>query len=359
MGRRFMVMSGFLGAGKTTSMLAIAEELAKRGVKAAIISNDLGSSELVDELYTAERAACSGAIADGCICYQTEVLAGRIKQFSDADGAGLVMSDIPGCGVGALEHVYFKLAREYPGEFELAPFTAVCDPMRLRAIMPEHANLHLPEEINYLFRTQLLEADAIILNKTDTVSAAEQARYADFLSGAYPGIPVFPISAKTGAGIGPLADHLMSASARLVQVDTGYGGPEFTAAEARLSWYDQRFYVKKAAAFDGCGFMGDFMEAVAARLRRSGGNVPHLKVFAAGGCGDFAKASLVGIDSAVEFDARLGRRYPAYRMVVNARAACDSLALSALMDEALSETAEKYGVQCRILPAGSFGASGE
>ena len=33
----------------------------------------------------------------------------------------LVMSDIPGCGVGALEHVYHKLDREYHGEFELAP----------------------------------------------------------------------------------------------------------------------------------------------------------------------------------------------------------------------------------------------
>lgn len=111
--------------------------------------------------------------------------------------------------------------------------------------MPEHANLHLPEEMNYLFRTQLLEADVIVLNKIDTITNDAQARCIEFLAGAYPGIPIFPISAKDGEGVGPLVDYLMENPARLVEVDTGYGGAEFMAAESKLSWYDRRLFIKK------------------------------------------------------------------------------------------------------------------
>jgi G3E family GTPase len=348
MGTKFMVVSGFLGAGKTTVMLALARELSGRGVKAAIISNDLGGGELVDAEYAARKADITGEIADGCICYQTDVLAEKIKGFADTDGAELVMSDIPGCGVGALEHVYLRFARERPSDFRLAPFTVVCDPMRLRAIMPEHANLHLPEEINYLFRTQLLEADAIVLNKTDTVSAGDLGRYAGFLQNAYPGIPVFPASAKYGEGIPALADHIMSEKARLLPVDTGYGGPEFLAAEAELFWYDSKLAISGDKPFDGCEFLRDYIGLVSSMLRTAGGNVPHLKIFAGSG-GDFAKASLVGIDCAPEFDARFAEKHSEYVMDVNARAAFGEPALSALMDEALSRAAEMHGVRCRVV----------
>lgn len=358
--RRFMVVSGFLGSGKTTTMLSIADHLAKSKIRAAVISNDLGASELVDAMYTAENTALSGAIADGCICYQTELLVDNIKRFSDVDGAGLVMSDIPGCGVGALEHVYFKLHRQYPEDFELAPFTVICDPLRLRAIMPEHANLHLPQEINYLFRTQLLEADVIVLNKTDTISQTQQKKCLSFLNAEYPGIQVFCISAKTGGGVPELCDYLMSHDARLREVDTGYGGEEFTAAEAQLSWYDRRVFISRETEFDGNGFMSDFASSVAKKLKFGGKNVLHLKLFAAaGGDGDYAKASLIHVDYRLEFDRQLSKRCRSMRLVVNARAACGSMLLGSVMDEAFSETVEEYGVKCQVFSTESFGMTDE
>ena len=50
---KYMVTSGFLGAGKTTSMLALAREINARWGKAAILANDLGAGNIVDADFTA------------------------------------------------------------------------------------------------------------------------------------------------------------------------------------------------------------------------------------------------------------------------------------------------------------------
>ena len=50
--RKFAVFSGFLGAGKTTTMMALTKHLTENNVKAAMISNDLGSGvNLADNRY--------------------------------------------------------------------------------------------------------------------------------------------------------------------------------------------------------------------------------------------------------------------------------------------------------------------
>ena len=357
--RRFAVFSGFLGSGKTTSMIAIANTLEKNGVKTALISNDLGASNLVDGLYTAQNCCCSGTIAGGCICYQTEALVDRIKRFTDIEGAKLVISDIPGCGVGALEHVYFKLSRENPGEFLLAPFTVICDPLRLRAIMPGERKLHLPEEMDYLFRTQLLEADVIVLNKTDTVSEEEQNICMTFLKKIYSDVPIFAVCAKDGQGIPELADYIINNSARLVEIDTGYGGADFMAAQSKLSWYDRRFYLKSDKPFDGVAFAEAFIDCIADKLKSAGRNIPHLKLFAVGENNDYLKVSLIDVDCEAVFDRKCTGRSLNYSFCVNARAACESELLDTLMGEALDTAVKIFGVNCHIFSTECFGMTDE
>lgn len=357
--RRFAVISGFLGAGKTTTMLAVSKQLGSAGMTAAIIANDLGHSNLVDAMYTAKNHAACDVIAGGCICYVTPTLVSTVRRLTDTQGAQLVMSDIPGCGVGALDHVYFRLKNDYPDEFDLAPFTVVCDPERLRAIMPEHADINLPREMDYLFRTQLLEADLIVLNKCDTVTDAEREKCLAFLRGSFPGVPVLAASARTGEGIAELAERLMHDSARLVEVDTGYGGAEFMAAESCLSWYDRKLFIKSPENFDINGFIADFMNNVSLRLKRDRRNVPHLKVFASALDGDYAKASLVGVDYAPEFDKRMENEYDRYSVVINARAACPSQRLDDVMDDALTDTVQPLGLFCHVFSTECFGMTDE
>ena len=179
------------------------------------------------------------------------------------------------------------------------------------------------------------------------------------MTSAYPGIPVYPISAKTGDGIAQLCDCLMTSAARLEEVDTGYGGNEFMAAEAVLSWYDSRFFIKKDAAFSGVNFARDYIEAIRRGLKANGRNIPHLKIFVTGDDGDCAKASLIGVDYDVIFDCRLAGEYDRYGVIVNARAACESVVLEELMESALNDTAARYDLNCRVFATECFGMTEE
>ena len=132
----------------------------------------------------------------------------QIRRLRDKAGAVFVMSDIPGCGVGALDHVYHRLAEDCADEFTLSPFTVVVDPERLRMIMPERADINLPEELVYLLKLQLEEADLVVLNKADLLEEADIHRYVDFLKTACPDIPVIVISALEKTNIAELADFI-------------------------------------------------------------------------------------------------------------------------------------------------------
>ena len=358
---RFMVVSGFLGAGKTTSMIAFTEYINKNIGKAAIISNDLAAKNLVDADYTSTTGCYVTPITGDCICYQTETLVERLRRIRAMEKADIVMSDIPGCGVGALDHVYHKLHNDYEAEFELAPFMVITDPERLRMIMPEKADINLPKEMIYLLDSQIKEADVIVLNKIDLLTGEEIEKFVDFLKTACPDTPVFAISAKEKRNIKDVVEYIMSHKARLKIVDIGYGGPEFVAAESKLSWYNRRFYLKtrngSKTDFNDC--IDSFIETVRTKLIEHDRNVPHLKIFAVGGENDFSKASLLGVDYDTEYDKTMQKNHSKLRAVVNARAACESQMLLRIMDEALDETAAKYDLDYDLFYTECFGMMDE
>ena len=356
---RFMVVSGFLGAGKTTTMIALAEHMNKTFGETAIIANDLGAN-LVDTNLTQTSGCTVAEIASGCICYQMDNTVDQIRRLRDKDGAVFVMSDIPGCGVGALDHVYHRLANDNADEFTLSPFTVVVDPERLRMIMPERADINLPEELVYLLKLQLEEADLVVLNKADLLAPEDVERYVDFLHAACPDIPVLVISALERTGIEELAEFITTHETALKNFSVR-NNQEFADAEAKLTWYNRRLYLKTndGGKIDCNAVVGDLIESIRMGLIEKKRNVPHLKTFATSGNGDFNKASLIGVDYDVEYAQQFLRPHKNLRMIVNARAVCESRPLARLMDDALDEVCEKYDLDCQVFFTECFGMADE
>lgn len=366
MNTKYMIVSGFLGSGKTTTMIALARAINKRVQRegepshVAIIANDLGAKNLVDADYTRTADVPIDEIAGDCICYVTDDLVYHINRLADG-GAGMVVSDIPGCGVGALNHVYVTLKEEHPGKFDLLPLVCLVDPIRLRMILPQGEDINLPEEMRFLLNAQLAEADLIVLNKCDLIDDAERESDLTFIRKAYPNIPVMSMSARTGEGVEELVDYVLSHEAAAEPRDLGTDSEEFDAAEAQMCWYNRRFFAEERDGenIDFNEVIEDFMEAIREGLIEAKRNVGHLKLFAAGEGADFVKCSIVGVDYDLEFDRKLDGAYSGIAIVVNARATCESETFGDIVEEATDSIKQKWNLKCRIIFTECFGFADE
>ena len=155
--KKFAVFSGFLGSGKTSTMMALTKYYTAAHGKAAMISNDLGGKGLADHRLAKLQGCNAAEITDECICFCHDVLRNQLELFY-ADGVELVVSDIPGFGVGALEHVYHGLTEKFPGRFELAPFTVLVEPRTVELMRSGQSG-----DQAYLYHTQLVEADRRVI----------------------------------------------------------------------------------------------------------------------------------------------------------------------------------------------------
>ena len=357
---KFMVVSGFLGAGKTTTMTALAQYLEKSWGATSLIANDLGARNLVDAALARAVGVRVTEIAGDCICYVNDTLVDKLDRLHAA-GDAFVISDIPGCGIGALDHVYLQLQERYSEAYDLAPFTVVVDPVRLRMIT-QAADLGLPmEECRFLLDAQLQEADCIVLNKKDLVGEAELAEDVAYLQHTYPDVPVFSISALTGEGVPELAEYLVNSKARLQRKDIGYGSDIFVRTEAQMCWFNRRSFFKTSdgGAVDFNQVIESIMNGVRDGLREAGRNVPHLKVFAEGQDGEFAKASLLGVGFDIEWTQRLASTYTKIGIVFNARAMCESDVMASIVDDAIDAVCRTFGLSEHCFFVECFGMMDE
>ena len=175
--KKFAVFSGFLGAGKTTAMIALTKYYTENFAPAAMISNDLGHGvTLADHRLARLSGANASEITGDCICYVNELLADRLDD-DYAQGCELVVSDIPGFGVGALEHVYHGLAEKWPGRFALAPFTVLVEPRTVELLRAGSGG-----DLLYIYDAQLAEAEpqlAAARAQLDAGKAQLDAGYAE------------------------------------------------------------------------------------------------------------------------------------------------------------------------------------
>ena len=73
-------VSGFLGAGKTTLILAAANLLHERGLKCAAILNDQGD-RLVDTAFIRQRGVAAAEVTGACFCCHFSDLIAAAEQL--------------------------------------------------------------------------------------------------------------------------------------------------------------------------------------------------------------------------------------------------------------------------------------
>ena len=339
--KKFCVFSGFLGSGKTTTMIVLTKYYSLHYGKAAMISNDLGHGvNLADNKLAALSGCRASEMTDECICFQHENLAAKLNSFFN-EGCELVISDIPGFGVGALEHVYFGLSEKFPGQFELAPFTVLIEPQTVKILRSGGDS-----GVCYIHNSQLKEADLIVFNKCDTISSAQKDDYAKWLKASFPDAKVICISALKEEGLEELSQALRSSSASMRHPDINYeSGKLINAMDSISEYYFQYRALVCCNNFDGNAYLSDLAEAVRGSISSAGYEIPHLKLLAWEPEGDFGKVDLIGKNRAIEITQSFKNACTDIAVILNASGICPAEPLDEIITSAAYSTSEKYNLE--------------
>ncbi len=349
--RKFAVFSGFLGAGKTTTMMALTSFCSERYGKAAMISNDLGEGVTLADHKLAQLGGCRASQITGeCICFCHDVLTEKLERYYD-EGCELVLSDIPGFGVGAQEHVYHGLTEKYPGQFALAPFTVLIEPENLALLRSGQAG-----DMGFILDAQLREADLIVLNKCDLLPGHARGDALAWLSQRYPWTKQLAVSAKTGEGLDALCRALREGTASLRHPEIDYDADDLQNAMGSLSEYYLQYRALVCCDdFDGNAYLTELAQEIQRTVAAAGGEIPHLKLLAWAPEGDYAKADILGTNRQIELPHRFENPCTDLAVVLNTSAVCPDETLNRLIGEAVEAVSARYQLELTVFKKDHFG----
>ncbi|MDR5726714.1 MAG: GTP-binding protein [Terriglobia bacterium] len=268
------IIGGFLGSGKTTLILAAAQELERRGIRSAIVLNDQGN-ELVDTGYAARNGMRSGEVTGGCFCCKLSDLI-RVMGELRAHSPEVIFAEPVGSCTDISATILHPLL-EYRDEFRLAPFTVLVDPERAKTLIADDAD----PDLSFLFRKQLQEADLLCFTKSDL----------------YPDCPeisaqhVRQLSALTGQGVAAWLDEIFSGSLMVGREILDIDYEQYARAEAALVWLNLQVTIEPTVPSSPAIILGPLLDHLDREFTAKQITIVHLKAIVDSATG-FLKAAM-------------------------------------------------------------------
>lgn len=343
---RFIALGGFLGAGKTTTLITAARLLQDRGQRVAIITNDQGT-ELIDTQLARSELDNVGEVTGGCFCCRFEDLMAATDRLM-ADGmADVIIAEAVGSCTDLQATVIRPLRSLHGDRFAVAPLTTILDPVRYGALSGSLPLLSSQEDLAYLYGHQLAEADIIAVNKADLLDGTERARLLAALRAEYPRATVLGYSARTGDGLADLVTAWDTAPTHSPVVDIDYD--RYAAAEAKLAWFNRGYTLTTPPGFCPERWIGVLLNHVSAAAAARGWTIGHAKA-AIDAPEGLTKLSLTAADDTPVVDTSAATTATSVVANFNARIACEPVDLDALAEAAVRAANAVTGASCVNTP---------
>ena len=193
---RLVQVAGWLGSGKTTLIIALAKGLSQKGVKVAILVNEIGAIP-VDGRVIQDYGLTVKDIGGGCICCQ---MAGSmmktLKLLREGPNPDIVILEPTGIAVPhAVKEMVLSAAST---GITLGPTIVLFDTTRATKLLGY-------ETLQRVITTQLQDADIIALSKSDAITDQSFVTAKESVSGINPRAQLIRLSVMNGDGMAALA----------------------------------------------------------------------------------------------------------------------------------------------------------
>jgi Ni2+-binding GTPase involved in maturation of urease and hydrogenase len=332
---RFLMIGGFLGAGKTTALSRLAGSYMKQGLQVGIVTNDQ-ATDLVDTHNLRRQGFDVEEVPGACFCCRFDDLVSTIGRLGRDQAPDVILAEPVGSCTDLIATVVQPLKHLYPDRFRIGPYSVILKPSHGRRILgptgPDAEGSGFSPKAGYIFRKQLEEADAILLNRIDELSAGEADELTSLVKQVNPDVPVLRLSARTGQGF--------SALEQLLDQDGNFGGrildldyDIYAAGEAELGWLNSSLALSAPREFELDELLLEIVRSLRDHLGARGYETAHLKVIGLWE-GFFGVANLVSSSSNPELSLPSHSRVREVDLIINARVATDPEILERIVSDA-------------------------
>ena len=330
---RFIMIGGFLGAGKTTTIARLARAYQDRGLRVGIVTNDQ-ASDLVDTHTLRSQGLQVGEVAGACFCCHFDELTATVEALGQDQRPDIVIAEPVGSCTDLVATVIQPLRGLHADEIDVAPYGVILKPSHGRRILRNESGSGFSPQAAYIFRKQLEEADFVIVNRIDELVEADVDELVALLEATCPGVPVVQMSARTGEGFDGLLDQLQqrgSFGRRILQLDYDI----YAAGEAELGWLNSSMELTSPNPFSLDELLLEMVSHLLESLRSRSAEVAHLKVIGLAD-GSHGVANAISNELTPELSLRSDCRPSRANVIVNARVAIDPEVLQSMVQATVS-----------------------
>lgn len=348
---RYVMIGGFLGAGKTTTIARLAQHYTDRGLKVGIVTNDQAHG-LVDTMSLRAQGFDVGEVTGACFCCKFNDLTDVIGQLSSGSRPDVILAEPVGSCTDLAATVLEPLRKFYDAEIEAAPLTVLLKPEHGRKILGDQADVGFSPKAAYIFLKQLEEADIVVVNKVDKLTGDELGRLTQLIADRYPGKKVLPLSARTGTGLAELVAELERPAERRTETPA-MDYDIYAEGEAELGWLNGTVALRsQQSPVEVDRFLTDFVERLAAACLAADAEPAHLKVLATADRSDGSAATAivnwVCSDVPPEVSVASDAVADSLELTVNARVALDPDVLADLVRTVTAEAAAAWNLSAEL-----------
>jgi len=347
---RFIMIGGFLGAGKTTTIARLAHYYQSQGKHVCIVTNDQ-AADLVDTEFLRSFGYEVAEVAGSCFCCNFNGLTSAMNEFEKRQRPDVILAEPVGSCTDLVATVAMPMMDMLGERFEISPYAVIVKPSHGLKILAGEGQGFSPKA-EYIFRKQLEEAELLLLNRVDELPEAKIERIEDLLQDQFPGREVLRISAKTGQNIAQLADRLEATAqrpAQMMEVDYDV----YAEGEAELGWLNASLSIKSVTAFSLDNLVTEIVEGLKEKFLDAGAEPAHLKVIGQTD-GNTAMANLISSDTRTELSLPSDCMTKEAEIIVNARVAIDPESLQIAVESVVNASGESRQATTSIDSVRSF-----
>tara|TARA_R110000850_G_scaffold133899_3_gene255033 strand:+ start:336 stop:1445 length:1110 start_codon:yes stop_codon:yes gene_type:complete len=335
------MIGGFLGAGKTTLIQRFAKYLDERERKVGLITNDQGAG-LVDSVIGRSNQFPVEEISGGCFCCRFNSLIEAATSLTEATRPDVLLAEPVGSCTDLVATVSLPLQQIYGDDFTVSPLSVLVDPVRAGQIMGVVEGRKFSENVTYIYRKQLEEAEFIVINKLDLIDKEGLVELREAMAREFPEAKVFELSAREGTGCEEWFEAVLTAemnTGRFLEIDYDRYGE----GESLLGWLNATIEIKcqggSVDEFDGNELIRSIACAIREKLKEACAEVAHLKMTLnpIGDPYEIAAVNLVRGESEPELSHHLYEPIDDGELLLNIRAEIDPDTLERAADGALEQ----------------------